>query len=122
MSLQLPFQRSCISSQGGSKTYFDQVLSVCSPLYGITLGLLRWIKALGQPHETDPNFIMLWAACCSPVRGTHSTITTDMIVQLIQASWDVAVDDQEHPTTVQLSFKSSNIPEGCSHCHWKHAG
>ena len=30
-----------------------------------------------------------------------------MIVQLIQASWDVAVDDQEHPTTVQLSLKSS---------------
>ena len=31
----------------------------------------------------------------------------DMIVQLIQASWDVAVDDQEHPTIVQVSLKSS---------------
>ena len=30
-----------------------------------------------------------------------------MIVQLIQASWDVAADDQEHPTMVQLSLKSS---------------
>ena len=28
-------------------------------------------------------------------------------MQLIQASRDVAVDDQEHPTTVQLSLKSS---------------
>ena len=38
--------------------------------------ILRWINALGQPHETDPNFIMLWAACCFPVRGDHSANTT----------------------------------------------
>jgi len=85
--------------------------------------ILRQMKSLWLPHERDPTFIMLWAACCicffGFLRSGELTVPSqfgyDPATHL--SIRDVAVDDHEHPTMVQLSLKSSK-----TNCNWKHTG
>ena len=86
---------------------------VCSGLYPVRSQSLHrgcssgCIESAMQPSSTEK----------SSRTTLHYVIQNDSARDLVLPP--LAVDDQEHPTTVQLSLKSS---EGCSHCHWKHAG
>jgi len=75
--------------------------------------ILRQMKSLWLPHERDPTFIMLWAASCicffGFLRSGELTVPSQFGYDLAMhlSIRDVAVDDHEHPTMVQLSLKSS---------------
>ena len=79
----------------------------------ITPEILRRIKSLWQPYETDPDYVMLLAACCVCFFGF---MQLGELTVLSQSGYDptshlsfddVAVDDPLHPTLVQLTLKTS---------------
>ena len=79
----------------------------------ISPSILRKIKAVWESSASDPDTLMLWAACCTAFFGflrvgemtVPSDSSYDASVHLSLA--DVAVDDSAAPTVVRLRIKQS---------------
>ena len=79
----------------------------------VTPTISRQLKGLWQQREQEPNYIMMWAACCvcffGFLRSGEITVLnrSDYDPNAHLSFCDLAVDDQEHPTMLQLNLKSS---------------
>ena len=79
----------------------------------ITPAILRRLRGLWEPHEQEPDYIMLWAACCTAffgfLRSGEFTVPTlsgfDPSTHL--SFGDVAVDNPQQPSLIQLNLKAS---------------
>jgi len=79
----------------------------------ITPSILRQIKAVWDSSASDPDVVMLWAACCLGffgfLRSGEMTIPSDTAydssVHLSRS--DIAVDDPGNPQTIRVRIKQS---------------
>ena len=69
----------------------------------MTLNILRCIKAMWEPSASDPDVVMLWAACCL---GFFGFLRTGEMIILSDSAYDssvhlsykdIAVDDPANP-------------------------
>ena len=79
----------------------------------ITPHILRRIKAMWEPSASDPDVVMLWAACCLGffgfLRSGEMTVPSDSAYDpSVHLSYkDIAVDDPANPQTVSVFIKQS---------------
>lgn len=79
----------------------------------ITPDILRKMKEVWDPRVSDPDIVMLWAACCLGffgfLRSGEMTVPSDGAYDpAVHLSWgDVAVDDPLVPTVLQVNIKQS---------------
>ena len=79
----------------------------------MTLHILRRIKAVWEPSASDPDVVMLWAACCLNffgfLRSGEMTVPSDSAYDpSVHLSYkDIAVDDLANPQTVSVFIKQS---------------
>ena len=79
----------------------------------ISPNLLRKVKAVWEISASDPDIIMLWAACCLAFFGflrigemtVPSDATYDPSTHLSQS--DIAVDNPSNPSVIRVSIKQS---------------
>ena len=81
--------------------------------FPITPHLLRQIKAAWEDRATDPDIVMLWAACCLAffgfLRAGELTVPSDSSFDAsTHLAWgDVAVNDPANPTVISVKLKAS---------------
>ncbi len=79
----------------------------------ITPRLLRQIKAVWECRARDPDYIMLWAACCLAffgfLRAGEFTVSCDTGFDAsTHLAWgDLAVDDPASPRVLSVHLKAS---------------
>ena len=81
--------------------------------FPISPSILRKIKAVWERSASDPDTVMLWAACCLAffrfLRAGEITVPSDTAydpsVHLNRA--DIAVDNQSWPTVIRVTIKQS---------------
>ena len=85
----------------------------------ITPNILRKVKSVWDPSASDPDIIMLWAACCLGffgfLRAGEMTVPSDTSydpsVHLNRS--DIAVDNPEAPTVIRVTIKQSKTDHFC---------
>ena len=97
----------------GIKRYHAALGVKSRPCLPITPSILHKIKSTWDRKAADPDYVMLWAACCLCFYGflragemtVQSDSSFDPSVNLVMD--DIAIDNPANPTVVRVSINAS---------------
>ena len=94
----------------GVKRYQAALGVKSRPRLPITPSILRKIKTTWDRKAADPDYVMLWAACClcfyGFLRAGEMTVQSDRGFDP-SVNLDIAIDNPANPTLVRVSIKAS---------------